>query len=319
VWTAIPDACRDLAERQCGVIERQQALRAGLRLDAIDGLLRTGRWQRMQQGVYAAFTGQPCREAQLWAVSLRAGPDAILSHRTAAELSGLTGSQGGLVHVMVPRDSQPRRIPGVVIHRAERARDARHPALLPPRTRIEETVLDLAMTAGSIDEAFGWIFRATGKWLTNAERIRWAMAARPKMRWRAEMAACLDDVDGGIRSNLEHRYVRDVECPHGLPRAVRQARVIRQGRVSYLDNLYEDYLICVELDGRTAHPSGERWRDCRRDNAGAVDGIITLRYGWSDVTGQPCQVAVQVAGVLRRRGWQGTGQRCGLRCPLGRP
>ena len=268
----------------------------------------------MQQGVYAAFTGQPCREAQLWAVLLRAGPDAILSHRTAAELFDLTGGQGGLVHVMVPRDSQPRRIPGVSIHRAERVRDARHPALLPPRTRIEETVLDLAMTAGSIDEAFGWIFRATGKWLTNAERIRRAMAARPKMRWRAELGACLDDVDGGVRSNLEYRYVRDVERPHGLPRAVRQARVIRQGRVSYLDNLYEDYLVCAELDGRAAHPSGERWRDYRRDNAGAADGIITLRYGWADVTGQPCQVAAQIAGVLRQRGWQGPSP--ALRPPL---
>jgi hypothetical protein len=212
----------------------------------------------VHQGVYAAFTGEPCREAQLWAVLLRAGPDAAFSHQTAAALFGLTGDLDGPIHVIVPRDSRPLRIPGVIIHRVDRATTARHPALLPPRTRVEETVLDLATTAASIDEAFGWIFRATGKWLTNAERIRRAMAARQKMRWRAELAACLDDVEDGARSNLEHRYVCDVERPHGLPRAVRQARVIRYGRVSYLDNLYEDYLVCVELDGRAAHPPGER-------------------------------------------------------------
>ena len=290
-----------------------------MRPDVIDGLLRTGRWQRMQQGVYGTFTGPPCREAQLWAVLLRAGPEAVLSHHTAAALSGLASDQGSPTHVIVPRDNQPRRIPGVVIHRVDRARRARHPALRPPRTQIEETVLDLAATAGSIDEAFGWLFRATGQWLTDADRIRRAMVARQKMRWRAELAACLDDLDDGVRSNLEHRYVRDVERPHGLPRAVRQARVIRQGRVSYLDNLYDAYLVCVELDGRVAHPSGERWRDCRRDNAGAADGIITLRYGWADVTGQPCQVAAQIAGVLLQRGWQGPSQRCRPRCPLGRP
>lgn len=317
VRTQIPDACRDLAGRQCGVLERQQALRAGVRRDVIDGLLRTGRWQRMQQGVYGIFTGEPCREAQLWAVLLRAGPDAALSHRTAAALFGLAGDSAGPTHVIVPRDRRPRRIPGVIIHRVDRARSARHPALLLPRTCIEETVLDLAATARSVDEAFGWIFRATGKWLTDAERIRRAMAARQKMRWRAELSACLDDADEGVRSNLEHRYVRDVERPHGLPRAMRQARVIRYGRVSYLDNLYEDYLVCVELDGRAAHPLGERWRDYRRDNAGAVDGIITLRYGWSDVTGQPCQVAAQIADILRRRGWKGAGQNCGPRCRLG--
>ena len=95
VRAQIPDACRDLAGRQCGVIERQQALRAGVRPDVIDGLLRTGRWQRMQQGVYGIFTGEPCREAQLWAVLLRAGPDAALSHRTAAALFGLAGDSAG--------------------------------------------------------------------------------------------------------------------------------------------------------------------------------------------------------------------------------
>jgi hypothetical protein len=318
VRTAIPDTCRDLAGRQRGVIGRQQALSTGIRPDVIDGLLRTGRWQRLDQGVYAAFTGEPCREARLWAVLLRAGPDAAFSHRTAAALFGLTADPGAAIHIVVPRDSRPRRIPGVVIHRVERARDARHPALLPPRTRVEETVLDLAATARSLDDAFGWIFRATGQWLTSAERVRRALAARQRMRWRAELAVCLDDVDEGVRSNLEHRYVGQVERPHGLPRAVRQARVIRYGRVSYLDNLYEDYLVCVELDGRAAHPSGERWRDYRRDNAGAEDGIITLRYGWSDVTGQPCRAAAQVAGVLRQRGWKGTSCSCGSRCSLSR-
>lgn len=110
-----------------------------------------------------------------------------------------------------------------------------------------------------------------------------------------------------------------VEQPHRLPRAVRQARVVRDGRVRYLDNFYPDYLLCTELDGRAAHPVGERWRDYRRDNAGATDGIITLRYGWSDVTGRPCQVAAQVAAVLSQRGWTGSPRRCGSGCALPRP
>ena len=93
----------------------------------------------------------------------------------------------------------------------------------------------------------------------------------------------------GVHSNLEYRYVRDVERPHGLPRAARQVRVIRDGAPRYLDNLYEEGMVCVELDGRTAHPPGERFRDFRRDNAGAADGILTLRYGWSDVTSVPAR------------------------------
>ena len=311
--------CGDLLERQSGVIGRGQALRLGVRPDVIDGLLRTGRWQPMHHGVYATFSGQPDRDARLWAVVLRAGPDAVLSHQTAATLYGLTSDSGGPVHIIVPRDRQPRRIPGVVVHRLDRAAAARHPVLLPPRTRVEDTVLDLAATSETPDDAFGWLFRATGQRLTTAERLRGALAARSKVRWRIQLTQCLNDMADGVRSNLEHRYVWAVERPHGLPRAIRQARVVRDGRVCYLDNFHPDYLTGIELDGRAAHPAGERWRDYRRDNAGATDGIITLRYGWSDVTGQPCQVAAQVAAVLVQRGWPGPPRRCGSRCGVPRP
>ena len=314
----IPAACEELLELQDGVIERQQARAAGLRPDVIDGLLRAGRWQRLGWGVYAAHTGEAKRHAELWAALLRAGPDAVLSHYTAAGLTGLVDLRTELIHVMVPRDRQPRRISGVILHRVDRARAAGHPVLLPPRTRIEETVLDLVETAVTADDAFGWVFRATGQRLTTPGRLRQAKAARQRMRWGTELARCLDAADDGVRSNLEHRYVWSVERPHRLPRPVRQARVIRGGRVSYLDNFYPEYLVCVELDGRAAHPVGERWRDYRRDNAGATDGVITLRYGWSDVTGQPCRVAAQVAAVLTQRGWPGSARRCGSACALPR-
>jgi hypothetical protein len=308
-----------LLQRQSGVIERGQARRAGLRRDVIDGLVRTGRWQRLQRGVYATFSGKPGRDALLWAVILRSGPAAMLSHRTAAGLFGLTEYPGAAVHVIVPRDQHPRPIPGAVVHRLDRPPEARHPVLLPPRTRIEETVLDLAATAKSADDAIAWVFRATGRGLTSEKRIRQAMAMRGRMYWRAELTACLDDAVEGVRSNLEHRYVWAVERPHGLPRTVRQARVVRDGRVCYLDNFYPEYLVGIELDGRAAHPAGERWRDYRRDNAGATDGIITLRYGWSDVTGQRCQVAAQVAAVLARRGWPGPPRRCCSGCAVPGP
>ncbi|HEY0716657.1 MAG TPA: hypothetical protein VGD68_03500 [Streptosporangiaceae bacterium] len=137
---------------------------------------------------------------------------------------------------------------------------------------------------------------------------------RSTLRWRAPVLESLADVQQGVRSNLEHRYVRGVERPHELPRAQRQVRMVRAGRVCYLDNLYPAWLAGVELDGLVAHPPGERWRDFRRDNAGAADGVITLRYGWADVTGRPCEVAGQIAEVLSRRGWTGSARACGPEC-----
>jgi hypothetical protein len=115
---------------------------------------------------------------------------------------------------------------------------------------------------------------------------------------------------------LEFRYVNRVERPHGLPTAARQYRVTRAGHHQYQDVTYQAYGVVVELDGLVAHPVELRWRDIRRDNANTVDDQRTLRYGWADVTEQPCRVAAEVGSVLFRRGWDGRLRRCGLACLL---
>lgn len=76
---------------------------------------------------------------------------------------------------------------------------------------------------------------------------------------------------------------------------------------------YDAYRTIVELDGRL-HIAG-RFRDMRRDNAALLDGDLTLRYGWPDITDNPCQVAWQVAALLIARGWAGEPTRC-HRCTL---
>jgi hypothetical protein len=138
------------------------------------------------------------------------------------------------------------------------------------------------------------------------------------MRWRGEFARALGDISGGAHSPLERRYIRDVERPHGLPPARRQVRTARGVRTEYKDALYEDFGVGVELDGDLWHPPEAHWRDRHRDNAAAAGGIITLRYSWPDITQRPCQVAAQLAAVLRRRGWRGTPRPCGPGCPVGR-
>jgi very-short-patch-repair endonuclease len=315
----LPESCRQLINRQRGVLARWQAPAVELKPTTIDSLLRSGRWQPLQRGVYATFSGRPSRDAELWAAVLRAGPQAILSHQTAAEVDGLTSKRSAVIHVQVPVTARVDPVPGVCIHRSERLAEARHPSHTPPRTRIEETVLDLTQSAKTIDGAFGWLCQACGSRLTRPEFLLTALAKRPKVRWRAVLLSALDDIGDGANSVLEVRYVRDVERPHGLPRARRQAKMARSSGPIYLDNLVERYRTCIELDGKAAHPVAERWRDIARDNASAADGIITLRYGWPDVTERPCQTAAQIAAVIGQRGWTGQATPCGQSCRLGRP
>ena len=119
------------------------------------------------------------------------------------------------------------------------------------------------------------------------------MELRKKARWRGELTTALADIGDGVHSLLEYRYVRDVERPHGLPRADRQAKVTRQNGHGYLDNLYEEYQVCVELDGRAAHPDDRRWHDIHRDNAAAEEGRIhaQIQLGRHHAAGVPNSMA----------------------------
>jgi len=201
-----------------------------------------------------------------------------------------------------------------MVHRSNRIAVARHPTLLPPRTRVEETVIDLTQASGTFGEAFHWLCQACGGRLTTASRLRAALSQRKKLRYRGEILAALVAIAEGVHSNLEHHYVRGVERAHRLPIACRQAMLILGGRRCYLDNLYRDFGVAVELDGQAAHRIQDRWRDVHRDNSLISMGIITLRYNWADVTERACQVAAEIGTVLRERGWKGTPRPCRAGC-----
>jgi hypothetical protein len=247
----LPDQLRALLADQGRVVARAQAIGTGLDAEAVRNRLRYGDWQRLGRGVYAAFTGDPSREAEIWAALLRAGPGAVLSHWTAAERHHLTDKPSAAIHLTVPAGRHPARwarVPGIVIHRSISVELARHPAMTPPCTRVEHTVLDLIEMASSFEEAYDWICRAVGRRRTTADRIRAAMDERPRMRWRRDLELALGYVEGGALSLRELRSVRGVERPHGLPAASRQARIRQATGNRYLDNLYEGYRACVEIE-----------------------------------------------------------------------
>jgi hypothetical protein len=318
----IPTDCLKLIAYQGGVISRSQGAEFGLAGEEMRNRVRFADWQRLQRGVYATFSGDIRRETRLWAALLRAGPEAVLSHQTAAELYGLLEQPSPMIQLTVPATTNPvkhGKIPGVVVHRSRILDVTRHPVLLPPRTRIEHTVLDLIADMDDPADRYDLICRAIGSRLTTAARLREALDRRSRFRDRREAESALGDAGQGALSNLERWYLRGVERRHGLPVAARQARVRIGGKGSYLDNLYEEYLVCVELDGQAAHPAGEQWRDKRRDRRNlAVEKIVTMRFGYLDLRTQEaqCRTAGEVVRVLRDRGpWVGTRCRLAL-CPV---
>src|SRR3954452_15053260 len=75
-----------LAERQYGVVSRQQLRALGLKESAIDRKLRAERLHELNQAVYAVGHRLVPREGQWLAAVLASGPEAVLSHWSAAAL-----------------------------------------------------------------------------------------------------------------------------------------------------------------------------------------------------------------------------------------
>ena len=193
----LPSTLRYLAQRQRGIVSRSQAIRAGLSPDMIKFRIRSSRWQQLHPGVYATFTGIPGRGAWLWAALLAAGPGAVLSYQTAAELHGLSDKPTSPIHVTIPAQRHLVAVSGVCLHRSARLMEAVQANTYPPRTRVEETVLDLTQTARSFDDVCGWVTRAIARELTDETRLNAAMSARLRLRWRTDLQELVVAAAGG--------------------------------------------------------------------------------------------------------------------------
>lgn len=309
-----------LASQQGGVVTRIQAQNNGLSVKAIDSRLRSGAWQYVftpaipgtRRSAYATFTGPIGVHARLWAAVLVSGRGATLSHETAAALHGLLDQEGlrRPLHVTVPADRRVKPPEGVVIHYSRSVDRTRHPARLPPQTRLEETVIDLTQTAASLDQASGLIAQAVQRGLTTHDRILAVVDERKKLRWRDELRESCGAAGSGAHSLLELRYMRLVEQAHGLPRAERQVRRKADGRAYIVDNRYARYRVRVELDGQRGHTGDGVFRDMWRDNAAALDGDQQLRFGWDDVDLRCCESAAIVGALLNV-----PPKPCGPNCP----
>jgi len=305
------------AKAQAGAVSRDQLRQLRVSGSAIRAHLAARRWQQLFTGVYAVFTGPVPYKTRVWGALLYAGDDAAASHETAAWLAGLLDEPPLIVHVTVSAHRRVRGQPGLRIHYSSRLSEQIHPARQPTQTRVEETVLDLVDGYSHVDDVVGLLTRVCQRRLTSAKRLREWAGRRKKLRWRALLTDVLSDVVAGVQSALERRFFRDVERAHGLPRGERNRPEGEPGRRRYRDVRYRKYVTLVELDGSAAHPAEDREVDRSRDNdAVEQEEAAPLRYGWAPVAGRPCQVAGQLARVLRRRGWKGRPRRCGPDCTL---
>ena len=310
--STLPEAIQRLLEVQHNVVLASQLADAALPRARLRWLVDSGEWRRTDRGLYFAGRGLQPWLSRLSGVSLLSGPDGVIGGTAAARLHGLVTEDPGGVTVFVPIDRKRQEPTGAQLTRTRIPRRTQTvQGLL--CTTAAETILDCAevMSGNELEALVG---RAFQRRRCSRSALRKALVGRRTVAQRNLLIAAAHDAEEGAHSLFETQYLRAVERPHGLPTAARQIRVGEAHE--WVDVCYTAFGLVVELDGKAFHERSA-FRDRRRDNRNARAGLRTLRYGWSDVTTDPCSVAAEVACCLIDRGWDGRRLvSCGGLCPI---
>lgn len=210
-------AIGELADRQYGVVSRDQLLRLGFEAGAIGRRIRAGWLRPLHPGIYAV--GHRVLPKQGWwrAAVLASGADALLSHRTAAALWGLRGYSGGQIHVTVPHKSTSTK--RIRRHFSHVPSDEREVEEGMPVTSVNRTIFDLASTE-DLDALVAMIKEA--EFLRRYDRLTlWDLLERyPGKRGSRKVQLALqritEEPTGRKRSKLEERFAPFLRR-HNLP------------------------------------------------------------------------------------------------------
>lgn len=267
-----------LATAQHGVVTRAQLEAAGIGRGAIAHRVKAGQLHRLHRGVYAlGHTALPAL-AREQAALLACGPEAVLSHATAAALWNIWSPPDD-VHITVPRRTT-RRHQGVTIHRPLElsATDVRTRNDL-PLTAPARTILDLAPHLSAID---------TERLVAEAQVQRLVPKNDPRLQ-----ALLGDDQPRLTRSEAERRLLQLIDRAH-LPRPRTNHRVAGYE----VDAVWPDKRLAVEVDGFAFHRT--RWafeRDRRKDLALRRAGYATIRLSWRQIDQEPEAVVAAIASA----------------------
>jgi very-short-patch-repair endonuclease len=288
---------RKLAERQHGVVARWQLVEAGLGSGLIQQRVRAERLLQLHQGVFAVGHRRLTRYGEWMAAVLACGPNAVLSHASAAGLWAVRGSRGP---IEVLRTSGNRKPHGVRLHQTRHlpTADITRVANIPVTT-IERTAVDMAPR---LDR------RQMERFLVDADRagyLSWATLSRvlerpggrKGMGRLRRVAARVDPQMRETRSDAEIDFFalcRD----HGLP--LPQVNVLVEGYL--VDFHWPRERLIVETDTYSFH--GDR-RAFERDRKATVvlssAGYLVHRFTWEMIESEPLSVTQLVRRSLEER------------------
>jgi very-short-patch-repair endonuclease len=258
----------------------------------------TSRLYRVHHAVYsiAPPAARP-RLAAEHAALLACGPNAVISHWSAAWLHGLTDRQPLTVELTVVGD-RGRRRPGLDVHRTavleriDRTWVGRLPCTAVARTAIDISPgIDDRRLEPLLDRALRMTSRAA--MLSASARAGRRAAAR-------RVEALLDPARPSAEawSEAEQRLL-DLIRSSGLPLPECNVRLGDQARIP--DMLWRSQRVIVEYDSWGFHSGPASFHDDRaRHNELTAQGYQVLHVTWRVLRDQPGRVLVWIARALGR-------------------
>lgn len=287
----------EIAERQHGVVARWQLLGLGVGRGAIARRLEADRLHLIHRGVYAVGHRRITQMGWWMAAVLACGPDAVLSHRSAAVLWGILEGSPTRVDISVPRQRGGRD--GVRLHLASLDEDERTVRAGIPVTTVARTLLDLAAVLQPHE-----LNRA----LERAEALRLSdrtplVALIERHRGRRGTANLKAAIKEGLRpavtkSELERRFLSLLDEAE-LPRPQTNVWLNLGGEWMEVDCAWPEQRVIVELDGRTYHQTTAAFeRDRKRDRRAQAHGWRPIRVTDRALRQEPDALVADVRALL---------------------
>jgi very-short-patch-repair endonuclease len=289
----------ELARRQHGVVGRRQLRRLGLTEGEIRWRLESGRLHRLQGGVYAVGHRDISRLGRWMAAVLASGPEAVLSHWSAAALWQIRPNSRSRIDVTVPHSS--RSSPLIVRHVSQIPEDERATVEAIAVTSVPRTVLDLAATQPS--EVIESLLREIEfQRLYDRLSLHHLVDRYPGRRGVGKVLSALQrlesDRPGRRRSPLEEGFARYLRR-HRLPLPRFNDWVVLDAKRFQVDCHWPGTGLVVELDGWEGHGTRSAFRNDRaRDRALSVAGYSVTRLTWRQLKDEPEAIAADLRALL---------------------
>lgn len=296
-----------LGRDQGWAVSRRQLYAAGLSRAEVRANVRARRWQRVGRHVVVVHTGPMALSTMLWAAQLSGGPRARLDGASSLVAAGLTGFDVDRQRVSVPRGARVFRDALVDVRQTRRWRvDDLAGGAGPPRTRPEVAAVRGALWARSDRQAALLLTMAVQQGIAPADRIGKALLQVKRDRRLAFLTDLVTDLLGGVHSLAELDFAR--ECRRrGFPEPTRQ--VVRRGADGrhYLDVVWEEWGVVVEVDGIQHALAQEVVADALRHNDVTLDHLTVLRLPVLGLRVAADEFFAQIERALVDAGWSGLG------------